>query len=366
MRSGTADSYLPGNLRGALLVAVTGVLFPLLSLAGETASCIGAQSRLAATAQALSQGELAQAQRIVEEMQRRFPECSEVLLGLGRLREAHGDVYAAQSLFSRYILREPKKSKGYCSLARILFSQGEYERASALAEQALLCDPKDLEALAMRGRTLAATGETGKAQEFLEKACNLAPKDAEAHYQLGRLYRQTERPKEAAREFASVILLNPQNPRAYANLGLSFEELGENEKAEEAYKKGLQVNQGLLSEPSLDLIYGRLLLKQNRFQESQTHLDRATQKQPESRVVYYERAKLDLQLRNYLQARNDAEHALTLPDSTGDVLDNQLFYLLVTIYERLGDTEHAREYSDLCRALSAPRIIPSTIPKDAR
>ena len=75
---------------------------------------------------------------------------------------------------------------------------------------------------------------------------------------------------------------------------------------------------------------------------------------PESRTVYYERAKLNLATRDYAAARKDAERALALRDADGLVLDLQVYYLLATVYARLGETELARKYSELSRTTPIP------------
>ena len=75
---------------------------------------------------------------------------------------------------------------------------------------------------------------------------------------------------------------------------------------------------------------------------------------PESRTVYYERAKLNLAARDYAAARKDAERALALRDPDGLVLDLQVYYLLATVYARLGETDLARKYAALSRTTPIP------------
>jgi Flp pilus assembly protein TadD len=70
---------------------------------------------------------------------------------------------------------------------------------------------------------------------------------------------------------------------------------------------------------------------------------------PDERTVHYERGKLNLALKEYGAARKDAERALSLRDPAGLVLDLQVYYLLTTVYARLGETELARKYAELSR-----------------
>jgi tetratricopeptide (TPR) repeat protein len=135
---------------------------------------------------------------------------------------------------------------------------------------------------------------------------------------------------------------------------LSLEALGDAEAAESAYRKALAVNDGPFLDSLVDHNYGRFLLKQGRLQESRPHLDRAVGLLPDRRTVYYERARLNLAAKDYAAARQDAERAEGLRDPDGLVLDLQVYYLLATVYARLGETELARKYADLSRTTAIP------------
>ena len=69
------------------------------------------------------------------------------------------------------------------------------------------------------------------------------------------------------------------------------------------------------------------------------HLDRAVRVTRETRAVHYEHGKLNLLLKNYQEARIEGERALALPDPSGVILDLQVFYLLTTVFQRLGEEE---------------------------
>jgi tetratricopeptide (TPR) repeat protein len=116
----------------------------------------------------------------------------------------------------------------------------------------------------------------------------------------------------------------------------------------------LQVGEGPGFDPLLDYNYGRFLLKQDRLGESRTYLDRAVRRLPERRGPHYERAKLHVALKDYAAARADAERALSLRDPSGLVLDLQVYYLLATVYARLGETDLARKYAELSRTTAIP------------
>ena len=187
--------------------------------------------------------------------------------------------------------------------------------------------PHCVQALVLYGQILAMKGQPAEAEQRLSRACELAPDSAEARFQLGVFYDGRQQNAKAAEQFTKVIALTPQDPRAYDYLALRLEPLGRIEEAEQAYRKGLAVNRRPNFDAFLDYNYGRFLLKQNRLTELKRHLDRAVELAPKTRAVYYERARLNLKLRNNERARSDAERALTLQDPGGVILDLQVYYL---------------------------------------
>jgi Tfp pilus assembly protein PilF len=300
---------------------IIGVLIAAL-LGGQAAAdpCAGVQAKLKPAIEALAKGDLAGAARVAEPLEPDYPTCWRVMLTLGRLR----------------------------------FEQGQYRHANTYSELALLSAPDDPEAMILRAQLLLMQNQTAQARLILEKACKLAPENAEAHYQLGRAYDDGHRNPEAVAEFEKVVRMRPSDARAYDYLALNLEPMGEIERAEAAYRKGLAVNQGALADPFLDYNYGRLLCKLNRLAEARPHLDRAMQLAPGTRAVYYEHARLNLRQDHLAEARSDAERALGLPDPGGYILDLQVYNLLVQIYTRLGNQVLAQKYAKLSETATVP------------
>jgi tetratricopeptide (TPR) repeat protein len=209
-------------------------------------------------------------------------------------------------------------------------------------------------ALVARGRALTQKGQKIAARQAFETAARLDPANAEARYQLGIGFFRARIYPEAVRHFEKVVALRPPDARAHDYLALSLEALGEADRADLVYGAALKVNEGAFFDPLLPYNYGRFLLKQNRLEESRTHLDRAVALLPERRGPHYERGKLNLALKDYAAARKDGERALSIPDAGGLVLDLQVYYLLATVYARLGESELARKYAELARTTPIP------------
>ena len=357
---GKPNSTVRARLMGLLVMScfcVTGAARSFAAdpqVAGSAAPCAGAQPQLRTAHKALDRGDLAEAGRVLTLLQISHPQCGEIVLGLARLHAAGKDAIKARELFSRAIELAPQDARPYYYFAQFCLSQEMYRQADYLSEEAVSRDPAYPDALMLRAQILAMKRQTTAARELLEKACKLDPNNAEAHFQLGVLFDGRQLHPEAVQHFQKVIALRPNDPRAYDYLALNLESLGEPKRAEAAYQSGLRVNEGPFFDSFLDYNYGRFLMKGNRLAESKVYLDRALDLAPETRAVSYEHGRLNLRLHKYKEAQVDAERALSRPDLSGFVLDVQVYYLLATIYTRLGDTERARKYADLCRTSRIP------------
>jgi tetratricopeptide (TPR) repeat protein len=227
--------------------------------------------------------------------------------------------------------------------------QGRWADAERLFRPFAVSHADCPDALVVEGRLAARRGNLAGARQSFERAVRLAPDDAGARYHLGVWFFRGRLYRDAVEQLEKAAALRPADARAHDYLALAREGIGEADRAEEAYRAGLAVNQGAFFDPLLDYNYGRFLLKQHRLEESLSHLDRAVGLAPRRRGVHYERGKLHLARKDYAAARRDAEQALALPDPAGLVLDVQVYYLLATVYARLGETDLARKYAELAR-----------------
>jgi tetratricopeptide (TPR) repeat protein len=317
--------------------------------------CAEAAPALRQASEALDKGQWAEAEGHLRPLQASHGDCGAVALGLARLSTARGDPAEAERHFERAIFLAPGDAVAHALFAQHWLSRGQRARADYESSLALSLDPDCPEALVVAGQLLGLKGQAAAALRALQEAARSGKGSAEAQYQLGvALFRQNLH-AEAVRQLERAVAMRPADARAHDYLALGYEALGEAEHAEEAYQRALRVNgEGPFFDSFLDYNYGRFLLKERRLEESRSHHDRATSLLPGSRGARYERGKLNLTVGRYQAAREDAERALSLPDPGGLVLDLQVYYLLATVYARLGETELARKYADLSRTTKLP------------
>ena len=318
-------------------------------------SCTGAEAELAHISADLALGKVEAAEKMLGPVAASHPDCSEILLARARIEEAKGNADAAADLFIQYTDREPQESRGFAYFGRFFLEQRDYPKADALSAAAVEKNPEDPAALALRGQILAMKGQQDEAKGLLENACRLNPDDPEAQYQLGSIYDRDKNPTKAMPHFRKATELNPNDARAWDYLALNLEPLGDLDATERAYRKGLTVNQrGRWYDAFLDYNYGRFLAKRNQLTDAKQHMDRATELAPGTRAVWYERAKLNVRLKNYQEARTDGERAANTADPAHVILDLQIYSLLEQVYSRLGETDLAKKYAELTRDTPPP------------
>ena len=322
-----------------------------------TPPCAGAEPALEFAGAAFDTGKWGDAERRLQSLSASHPDCGKVALGLARLRAAQDDPAEAERLFARATTLAPDDAVIHARFAEFQLSRGLHPQAEYLTSQALALDPDCPEALVVKGQILSRTGQIQEARRVLEKAADLDPANAEVHYQLGVWFFRVHRFDKAVPRFEEAVTLHPLQASAHDYLALSLEMLGEAERADRAYRNALEANEGPFFDPSLDSNYGRFLLKQGRLEECRAHLDRAVVLLPDRRGPRYERAKLHLALEDYEAARKDAVRALNIRDPSGRVLDLQVYFLLATVYARLGEMELAQKYAELSRTTQIPDQI---------
>jgi len=342
------------SLRGVVaLVFLAGSVLPCGDVAAST-PCTGTEPALGSAATALDEGRLSDAEDFLQPLSASHPDCSGVVVSLARLRAAQDNPAEAERLFSRALTIAPDDAVAHALFARFQLLRGLGPQAAYLVNQSLTIDPDCVEALVVRGQILGHRGLYGESRKVLERAVALDPTSAEAHHELGVWFFRVNLFEQAARQFEAAVALRPQRARSLDYLALCLEMLGEGERAERTYREALEANSGPFFDPTLEYNYGRFLLKQGRLEESLVHTNRAVAAFPLRRGPRYQRAKLHLALGDYRSARLDAERAFALGKPGDVVLDLQVYYLLTTIYTRLGETELASEYAELARTTEIP------------
>jgi tetratricopeptide (TPR) repeat protein len=180
------------------------------------------------------------------------------------------------------------KSYYYYSLSKWLDDNGDVDRALTEMRNALKYNESSVWVRLDLAELLDKTGNTREAMAEAQEAARLDPKDPEPHWVLANLYFKSqgrdrssakESLRKAMRELEAMREDDPSDERSYFALGQAYLELGDPEKAIQAYEK----YQSLV--PNVDAGYSSIAEYYERngnHEKAIEYLNKAIKSQPDS------------------------------------------------------------------------------------
>lgn len=214
--------------------------------------------------------------------------------------------------------------------ARISQSIAAFGRADSL--RAL--DERDRFTFAM---AYASAGDEKNARAQLERLLAQHPDHPLYLYWLARIDYYDRRYDRAVAKLKRVVELDPGSARAWDNLGLSYDMMGQNDEARQAFEKAVELNRKLPS-PSAwpPMNYGSLLLRMQKLPEAESSLRESLKLDPRFAQAHYYLGKVLERSGNDVEAIREFQAAALLAPSMADPE-----YALGQLYRRLGKSEEA-------------------------
>ncbi|WP_457636987.1 tetratricopeptide repeat protein [Oceanithermus sp.] len=207
-----------------------------------------------------------------------------VILSLG--------VAAAQAQDAKTATQEKKEPsvKAYLLVGDVYYSSGEYDAAMIAFRRALEKEPNNVYALYGLGRTQLRMLQFSAAIENLKKAIALDSNFAPAYVALAEAYTDrytyAEDKKSAAAFLDQALLIlddalriDPNYYPIYNQRGLIYQYKGDLKKAEEAYKKALELEP---KDPIVHYNLAQVYLSEGRLDEALEMLRKGVELDPES------------------------------------------------------------------------------------
>lgn len=135
----------------------------------------------------------------------------------------------------------PDATRDMVDQARKLFEQGRFGDAEKLYQQIVDSAPNNYFALSNLGVTQIQVRKLSAAEVALKKAIEINPKDAFAATNLGIVYCKQGRFDEAVTSLMEAIATDDKDHIAWNYLGICYGEKGLKGKAEEAFKRSLEI-----------------------------------------------------------------------------------------------------------------------------
>ena len=128
---------------------------------------------------------------------------------------------------------------------------------------------------------------------------------------------QANQPDEAVLDFQEVTKSSPQFAEAYLNLGLAYSRLGDDERAAQALKKGLQLKPSMRG---AHLFLAIAEYRLNRFDEATDSIHKETGAHATDAQAWMWQGIIDLALSHLAEAVDDLDRAHTLDPKNVDIL----------------------------------------------
>lgn len=175
-----------------------------------------------------------------------------------------GDLDLATSLLERVVADQPNNAQAVNNLGNVLLEAGRADEAIRHLEGAAQLAPDEAQVWVNLGRAHALNEDFDKAISSFQRGRSLKPDNKEINFELGKSMLRHGRHEQALACFADAARQGLRDPQVFVLIGLCFAALEQREKAEEAYRMALHVDQ-LYTRAILNL--GILLEQENRIPE---------------------------------------------------------------------------------------------------
>lgn len=155
---------------------------------------------------------------------------------------SNGDVSNSYSALSAAEKIAPESMDVQLKMGELTFYNRDYDRSMKHLNSVTEKDPNNRTALFMKGFIYKEKGDTASAVTLLRKVCDIYPDYEPAFEELGVLY-ATHHDPMAAEYLTTAIRIEPNNTNAMYALAMYYQETEETEKAEELYRRMIDINE---------------------------------------------------------------------------------------------------------------------------
>ena len=264
----------------------------------------------------------------------------EDLINQDRLAEARDRLQALRS-------EQAPSARTLLLEAMLLHKEGKYLDSLRQTQAALEADPRNSDCHKIFGLNLVRLGREDLASDYFEAAASLNPQDYMAWYYLGLQQLQAKRPQESLTSLLKVVDLRPDYVDGYYVLGLAYEQLSGYEKALEAYRRAIAIQERRNSQTDTPHLYmGRLLIALARYGESIAELEKAVHLKPDGHEAWTELGRAMIEAGRVEEALAPLQQAVQLKSDNGAA-----HYQLMRAYKQLGREREARQAMEMFRRL---------------
>lgn len=261
----------------------------------------------------------------------------------------------ADSAIRQYLAANPQSADAHFLLGYILFrEQKPKESLAEFTAGAQYRRPKADE-FKVIASDYVMLGGFADADKWFSEVVKETPNDSDSWYLLGRTRYSESKFADAIAAFQHALSIRPNYVEAENNIGLSWQELGDNAKAKQAFETAIQwqVDQPADAQPFLNL--GTLLVDTAQYQQAIAPLTKAAALSPKNPSVHEQLARAYLKMQKLPQAESELETAVALAPSV-----SPLHFQLAQVYRKEGKHDRANQEFAICKQLSTTQSSEKT------
>ena len=198
------------------------------------------------------EGRLPEAVESLEMAARVAPDSAEAHLRLASAYQKTGRGEDSERHFQRAIFLRPGYWPAYDKMAKLYLSQGKYEAAAINFGEVISCAPQLTRGYNNRGAVLLYLERTDEAREMFEQSIAIEPSRS-ALSNLGALYFDDRRFADAASMFERALEEDDSRYLTWGNLGYAYKFGPAPAKAEDYFRKAVELGEKRLEEDSQNL-----------------------------------------------------------------------------------------------------------------
>ncbi len=175
-----------------------------------------------------------------------------------------GDYLEAARLFLEILSVEPENVPAWIGMGDAYGEIGEWDHAEPAFAEATRLEPESYDAQFGHGLALQMLNRLIEAVAAYHRALTIDPMSSNASLGVATSYLQLEEPQHALPFAERAVELNPDDGRAWISLGAAAEQVGDNERALDAY---LAASERLEASPELKYNLLHAYARAKRYQE---------------------------------------------------------------------------------------------------
>ncbi|USG65915.1 tetratricopeptide repeat protein [Brevibacillus ruminantium] len=147
----------------------------------------------------------------------------------------------------RELRLNPHDTSAKVELARLLMEKGQYQEALAYLDEVALIMQESAEVISDRGICLLKTGRVEEGEAILKKALEMNPrvKYGEPYLRLGEAFAKHNQTEKALAYLEELTGIQTSSAEVYYKLGMLYTQIGQKEKARQAFSEAVEVYRGL-------------------------------------------------------------------------------------------------------------------------